>query len=90
MQSDTNQSSNRNETKESPEPRPSLVPTKLLARRSFLRNLGLGAALLAPGAALLTGSRKAFAQTNAHGHLTRGDVAILQLLAAAELIEGDL
>jgi hypothetical protein len=38
----------------------------------------------------LTGSRKAFAQTNAHGHLTRGDVAILQLLAAAELIEADL
>src|SRR6266446_685107 len=60
-----------------------------LARRSFLRSLGLGAALLAPGAALLSGSTKAFA-TNGNQKLTRGDVAILQLLAAAELIEADL
>src|SRR6266446_4991163 len=60
-----------------------------LARRSFLRNLGLGAALLAPGAALLSGSTKAFA-ANGNQKLTRGDVAILQLLAAAELIEADL
>src|ERR1700693_1176559 len=60
-----------------------------LARRSFLRNLGLGAALLVPGAALLRGSGKALAD-NANNALTRGDVAILQLLAAAELIETDL
>src|SRR5216110_3507021 len=60
-----------------------------LARRSFLRNLGLGAALLAPGAALLSGSGKALA-ANASQTLTPGDVAILQLLAAAELIEADL
>src|SRR5438132_8678155 len=60
-----------------------------LARRSFLRNLGLGAALLAPGAALLSGSTKAFA-ANGSQTLTPGDVAILQLLAAAELIEADL
>ena len=59
------------------------------ARRSFLRNLGLGVALLAPGAALLSGSTKAFA-ANGNQKLTRGDVAILQLLAAAELIEADL
>jgi len=64
-----------------------------LARRSFLRNLGLGAALLAPGAALLSGSGKAWAKDGnekAKNALTRGDVAILQLLAAAELIETDL
>jgi hypothetical protein len=60
-----------------------------LARRSFLRNLGLGAVLLAPGAALLSGAGKAFA-ANGNQKLTRGDVAILQLLAAAELIEADL
>src|ERR1700693_222363 len=60
-----------------------------LARRSFLRNLGLGAALLAPGAALLSGSGKAFA-AKGDQKLTRGDVAILKLLAAAELIEADL
>ena len=60
-----------------------------LARRSFLRNLGLGAALLAPGAALLSSSAKALTK-NGNEILTRGDVAILQLLAAAELIETDL
>src|SRR6266516_3889722 len=64
-----------------------------LARRSFLRNLGLGAALLAPGAALLSGPGKAWAKDGNEKEknaLTRGDVAILQLLAAAELIETDL
>ena len=62
---------------------------KRLARRSFLRRLGLGAALLAPGAALLSGSGEALA-ANGSQTLTPGDVAILQLLAAAELIEADL
>src|SRR5712692_4757446 len=60
-----------------------------LARRSFLRHLGLGAALLMPGAALLSRSGKALA-ANGSQTLTSGDVAILQLLAAAELIEADL
>ena len=61
-----------------------------LARRSFLRRLGLGAALLAPGAALLTSSGRALAAGRGGQRLTRGDVAILQLLAAAEIIEADL
>ena len=61
-----------------------------LARRSFLRRLGLGAALLAPGAALLTNSGRALAAGRGGQRLTRGDVAILQLLAAAEIIEADL
>jgi hypothetical protein len=64
-----------------------------LPRRSFLRNIGIGAALLAPGAALLTSSGKALAKSEnekKNNALTRGDVAILQLLAAAELIETDL
>src|SRR5882762_11114157 len=89
MQSDINRSNNINKTIESSELKPSVLPPKRLARRSFLRNLGLGAALLAPGAALLSGSTKAFA-ANGNQKLTRGDVAILQLLAAAELIEADL
>jgi hypothetical protein len=67
----------------------SLSAPNRLARRSFLRRLGLGAALLAPGAALLSGSGKALA-ANGSQTLTAGDVAILQLLAAAELIEADL
>src|SRR5438552_7388665 len=75
---DSAQSSNL--SREFPQPR-------RVARRSFLRNLGMGAALLAPGAALLGSASKALADNN---RLTRGDVAILQLLAAAELIEADL
>ena len=81
---------------------PSVPTPNRLARRSFLRNLGLGAALLAPGAALLgnaskalaaNGNRRASAANNnrkQNNALSRGDVAILQLLAAAELIESDL
>ena len=69
------------------------IPTSLssprrLARRSFLRSLGLGAALLGPGAALLGGARRALAGSDKH--LSKGDVAILQFLAAAEIIETDL
>ena len=82
---------NNNDTKEteSPELATSLSAPKRLGRRSFLRNLGLGATILVPGAALLSGSSKALAG-NERQRLTRGDVAVLQLLAAAELIEADL
>jgi Ferritin-like domain len=95
MQSDIHHS-NDNDAKEAAESSPvstSFSGPKRLARRSFLRNVGLGAALLVPGAALLSGSGKALAKDkNGKGKdaLTRGDVAILQLLAAAELIEADL
>src|SRR6184192_1542404 len=95
MQSDIHQSGQKGAkaaNESSPSANSSPAPNRL-ARRSFLRNLGLGAALLAPGAALLSGSGKAWAK-NEKGKknkaLTRGDVAILQLLAAAELIETDL
>jgi len=71
----------------------SLPAPNRLARRSFLRNLGMGAVLLAPGAALLGNASKALAANGnekKNNALSRGDVAILQLLAAAELIETDL
>ncbi len=90
MKSKIDQSNSPKEMRESSEVTPTALPPKHLARRSFLRSLGMGAALLAPGAALLTGSRKAVAQTDPDVRLTRGDVAVLQLLAAAELIETDL
>ncbi len=64
-----------------------------LARRSFLRRLGLGAALLAPGAALFTTARNSWADHDNDDHdgrLSKGDTAILQFLAAAEIIETDL
>jgi hypothetical protein len=72
---------------------PSLPAPNRLARRSFLRNLGIGAALLAPGAGLLGSASKVLAGEEGptrDNRLKRGDVAILQLLAAAELIEADL
>jgi Ferritin-like domain len=91
MQSDIHHSDDNGakETTESSQLATSLSAPNRLARRSFLRRLGLGAALLAPGAALLSGSGKALA-ANGSQTLTPGDVAILQLLAAAELIEADL
>jgi hypothetical protein len=80
---------NERDSAESSNPSQEVPQPRRLARRSFLRNLGMGAALLAPGAALLSGSSKALA-ANGSETLTPGDVAILQLLAAAELIEADL
>src|SRR5437588_4462923 len=88
MQSNIHHSDD-NEATESSQLTTSFSAPNRLARRSFLRRLGLGAALLAPGAALLSGSGKALA-ANGSQTLTPGDVAILQLLAAAELIEADL
>jgi len=91
MQSDIHHSDDNDakEATESSQLATSLSAPNRLARRSFLRRLGLGAALLAPGAALLSGSGKALA-ANGSQNLPSGDVAILQLLAAAELIEADL
>ena len=80
-----NSAESSNPSREFPQPR-------RLARRSFLRNLGVGAALLVPGAAVLGSASKALAgsENQKNNALSRGDVAILQLLAAAELIEADL
>src|ERR1700719_3272314 len=83
--------SNDNTTKQAAELSPSTASFsegRRLGRRSFLKNVGMGAALLVPGAALLSGRVSAKDKTD--NGLTRGDVAILQLLATAELIEADL
>jgi hypothetical protein len=66
----------------------SLSP-RLYHRRSFLRSVGVGAMALAPAAALLSGARKASAQSRG-SNLTTGDAAILRFLAAAEILESDL
>lgn len=68
-------------------------PPHPLARRSFIRSLGIGAALLGSGGALLGVTREALGQAiaeNSFGAGTSGDVAILRFLAAAELLEQDL
>jgi hypothetical protein len=58
---------------------------RVVGRRSFLKGVGLAGAGALGGEALLTGS--ASARTTG---LSEGDVAILRLLAAIELIESDL
>ena len=58
-------------------------------RRSFLKRLGMAGATLLPASALLATKGKAQAAER-KGKLSKGDVAILRLLAAAEIIETDL
>jgi Ferritin-like domain len=58
---------------------------RVVGRRSFLKGVGLAGAAAVPGSALLAG--EAFAASRS---ITKGDVAILRLLAAVELIESDL
>jgi hypothetical protein len=60
-------------------------PSRVLGRRSFLAAVGLAGVAVVPGSALL--SSQAFASSSS---ITKGDVAILRMLAAAELIEADL
>jgi hypothetical protein len=85
MQSETNHTNHSNEPSQTAT---TLRSPRYLGRRSFLKSVGMSAALLTPGAALLT--RTANARNDQDDRLNRGDVAILQLLAAAELIEADL
>jgi len=61
----------------------------LVNRRSFVRHSLVAGASAAVGAGILANSNFAVAQ-GASGKLTKGDVAILQFLAAAEIIESDL
>src|SRR5277367_3157819 len=60
-------------------------------RRSLLKSgmLAGGAAVVGAGTGLFSGGKVAFGQDSGGG-LTKGDVAILRFLAAAELIESDL
>ena len=72
-----------------------LPPPHRLARRSFLRSLGMGAVLIVPGASLLAESMSSQMPGNEtkkfkNGKLPKGDADILRFLAAAELIEADM
>jgi len=59
---------------------------KAVGRRSFLKGMGVAGAMAVPGSALLASQ----ASAKASSRLTKGDVDILRMLAAAELIEADL
>jgi hypothetical protein len=63
---------------------------QLANRRSFLKKGALGAGAAAVGAGLLANGSSAFGQGRDEGSPSKGDVAILQLLLAAEIIETDL
>jgi len=58
---------------------------RVVGRRSFLRGVGMAGAAAAGGSAVFAGEA-----AGAGTRLTPGDVAILRLLAAIELIESDL
>jgi hypothetical protein len=59
-------------------------------RRSFLKNSLVAGAVATAGAGILGSGLPAFARETSNGTIPKGDVAILQFLAAAELIESDL
>jgi hypothetical protein len=61
----------------------------VVRRRSFLKGLGMAGATLLPASALMMSKGNARADER-QGKLTKGDAAILKLLAAAEIIEADL
>jgi hypothetical protein len=61
----------------------------LVERRSFLKGFGIAGVALSAGA-LVTTDGWAATPTQSNKKLSKGDTAILQLLAAAELVEADL
>ena len=62
--------------------------SKVVGRRSFLRQAGLASAAAVPASAVVASAASARArQANAP---TEGDFAILRFLAAAEILESDL
>lgn len=61
-----------------------------IGRRSFLQRLGLGGAALLPASSVLADGAMSSGKDGFSGGITRGDAAILRLLAAAEILETDL
>jgi hypothetical protein len=86
VRTQVNKSSSASEASISSGPTGNLIESTRWQRRSFLKGLAVTSAVV--GAGLLSG-KKAVAQSQNSG-LTKGDVAILRFLAAAELIESDL
>ena len=66
------------------------VLERAASRRSFLKNSVVAGAVATVGAGILGSGLPAFAQQTGGSGINSGDIAILQFLAAAELIESDL
>lgn len=60
------------------------------SRRSFLKNTMVAGAAATVGAGILAKGIPAFSQDSKSPAVTKGDIAILRFLAAAEIIESDL
>lgn len=65
------------------------VLTRPVNRRSFMKNSAMAVGAATIGGGLLTHGLAAFSQESG-ASLNKGDIAILQFLAAAEIIESDL
>jgi hypothetical protein len=59
-------------------------------RRAFLKNSMVAGAVATVGAGILGSGLPAFAEASSSKKITKGDIAVLRFLAAAELIESDL
>jgi hypothetical protein len=59
-------------------------------RRSFIKGGMLAAGVATASVGMLGHGVSAFGQEREEGDITKGDIAILQLLLAAEIIESDL
>jgi hypothetical protein len=70
------------------ETKPSTPPA--FNRRSFLRNTMVAGAVATAGAGILSNGMPAFASDHSGPAPTKGDIAILRFLAAAEILETDL
>jgi hypothetical protein len=66
------------------------VLERAASRRSFLKNSMVAGAVATVGAGILGSGLPASAQQTSSAALSKGDIAILRFLAAAELIESDL
>ncbi len=64
-------------------------PNHRLGRRSFMKRLGVASAAVPAAGALFATQTRARANGN-DSRLTRGDIAVLRFLAAAEIIETDV
>jgi hypothetical protein len=67
---------------------PHTQPVRVTPRRSFLKGLGMAGATITAGALMAGKSRADDGKRG--GKLSKGDIAILRFLAAAEIIEADL
>jgi Ferritin-like domain len=82
LTSDTSQTSTSTE--------PTTPARKTSSRRSFMKRSMIAGAVASVGSGLLTRGAPAFAASSQATPLSKGDIAILQFVAAAELIESDL